>query len=148
MKKCFSYLLKMMSEEIFLIKKVEIVEERGKFLVLLYICFRDGRINVKNVDKKLLDFLKKRYVIEFEDEDLLKYCESMVGYYLLIDENGFFEFDLNIMKKIVFVSLVNDCIVFVKEYCKNDYFKYVINKKDYSCFRNVEDYYKECFIKV
>lgn len=147
MKKCFSYLLKLMSEEIYLIKEVEIIEERGKFLVLLYMCFRDGRINVKNVDKKLLDFLKERYVFEFMDEDLLKYCESMVGYYLLIDENGCFEFELNIMKKIVFVCLVNDCIVFVKKYCKNDYLKYVINKIDV-CFINVEEWYIECFMKV
>lgn len=147
MKKCFSYLLKLMSEEIFLIKEVDIVEEIGKFLVLLYMCFWDGRINVKNFDRKLFDFLKERYVFEFEDEDLLKYCGSMVGYYLLIDENGCFEFELNIMKKIVFVSLVNDDIVFVKKYCKNDYFKYVINKKDF-CFRNVEEWYIECFMKV
>eukprot|EP00105_Crassostrea_gigas_P016640 XP_011434101.1 PREDICTED: uncharacterized protein LOC105333010 isoform X3 [Crassostrea gigas] len=147
MKKCLNHPLKMMSEEIFTMKKAETVEERGKFLVLSYICLRDGRIDLKNVDKKLLHSLKERYAPEFEDEDLSKYCESMVGYYLLTDENGFFEFDLNIMKKIVFVSLANDCTAFVKKHCKHDYVKYVINKKDV-CPRNVEDYYTECFTKV
>ncbi|XP_052679303.1 uncharacterized protein LOC128160077 [Crassostrea angulata] len=147
MKKCLSHPLKLMSEEISSIKKAETVEERGKFLVLSYICLRDGRINVKNVDKELLDSLKECYAPEFEDEDLPKYCESMVGYYLLTDENGWFEFDLNIMKKIVFVSLANDDTAFVKKHCKNDYFKYVINKKDL-CPRNVEEWYTECFTKV
>lgn len=147
MKRCLSHPLKMMSEEISSIKKAEAVEERGKFLVLSYMCLRDGRINVKNVEKKLLDSLKERYAPEFKDEDLSKYCESMVGYYLLIDEHGWFEFDLNIMKKIVFVSLANDCAAFVKKHCKNDYFKYVMNKKDV-CPRNLKDYYTECFTKV
>lgn len=147
MKKCLSHPLTMMSEEISSIKKAETVEERGKFLVLSYMCLRYGRIDLKNVDKKLLDSLKERYAPEFKDEDLSKYCESMVGYYLLTDANGCFEFDLNIMKKIVFVSLANDCAAFVKTHCKNDYFKYVINKKDV-CPRNVEDYYTECFTKV
>lgn len=147
MKKCLSHPLKMMREEISSIKEAETVEERGKFLVLSYICLRDGRINTKNVDKELLDSLKERYAPEFEDEDLPKYCESMVGYYLLTDENGWFEFDLNIMKKIVFVSLANDDTAFVKKHCKNDYFKYVINKKDL-CPRNVEEWYTECFTKV
>lgn len=71
----------------------------------------------------------------------------MVGYYLLTDENGCFEFELNIMKKIVFVCLANDCTAFVKKHCKNDYLKYVINKTDV-CPRNVEEWYTECFTKV
>lgn len=147
MKKCLSHPLKLMSEEISSIKEADTVEETGKFLVLSYMCLRDGRINVKNFDRKLFDSLKERYAPEFEDEDLSKYCGSMVGYYLLIDENGCFEFELNIMKKIVFVSLANDCTAFVKKHCKNDYFKYVINKKD-CCPRNVEEWYTECFTKV
>lgn len=90
--------------------------------------------------------MKKRYVIEFEDEDLLKYCREMVGYYLLCDENGFFEFELNIMKKIVVVCLVKDSLEFVKEYCKNDYFKYLI---DYDfCFKFVDKWFIECFMIV
>lgn len=146
MKKCLRHPLKLMSEEISSIKKAETVEERGKFLVLSYMCLRDGRINVKNVEKKLLDSLKERYATEFEDVDLSKYCESMVGYYLLTDENGCSEFDLNIIKKIVIVSLANDSTAFVKKHCKNDYFKHVINQTDHS-LRNVEDYFTECFSK-
>lgn len=141
-KKCLNYPLQMMSEEISSIKKAKPVEERGKFLALSYICLKQGRSDVKKVDKKLFDSLKERYAPEFEDEDLSKYCREMVGYYLLCDENGFFEFDLNIMKKIVFVCLAKDSPEFVKEHCKHDYFKYLIDKED-SCPRLVDKWFTE-----
>lgn len=105
----------MIREEIILFKNVKIVEEKGKFLVLVYMCFKDGKIELNNVDKKLFDFLKKNYVCEIKDEDLIKYCVGMVNYYLLIFDNGYYEFNLNIMNKIVFVSLVKDSVLFVKE---------------------------------
>lgn len=113
-------------------------------MVLSYICLKQGRIDVKKVDKKLIDSLKKRYAPEFEDKDLSKYCREMVGYYLLCDDNGFFEFDSNIVKKIVFVCLAKDSTKFVKEHCKNDYFRYLIDKED-SCPRLVDKWYTECF---
>lgn len=145
--KCLSYPLQLMSDEISSIKKGKTVDERGKFLVLSYMCLKDGRININLVDKKLLDSLKERYAPEFRDEDVSKYCRVLVGYYLLTDGNGCFEFDLNVMKKIVFVSLANDCTALVKEHCKNDYLKYVINKGD-PCPNRVEEWYTECFTKV
>lgn len=144
MKKCLNRPLQMMSEEISSMKTAETVEEREKFLVLSYICLKQGRINVKKVDKKLIDSLKKRYAPEFEDKDLSKYCREMVGYYLLCDDNGFFEFDSNIVKKIVFVCLAKDSTKFVKEHCKNDYFRYLIDKEDF-CPRLVDKWYTECF---
>lgn len=145
-KKCLISPLQMMSEEISSIQKAETVEERGKFLTLSYICLKQGRSDVKKVDKKLFDSLKKRYAIEFEDEDLSKYCREMVGYYLLCDENGFFEFESNIMKKIVVVCLAKDSPEFVKEHCKNDYFKYIIDHD--SCPKLVDKWFTECFTIV
>lgn len=68
----------------------------------------------------------------------------MVNHNLLTIDKCYYEFDLNIMKKIVFVSLAKDSTSFVIEHCKNDYFKYVITKED-SCPRDVETWYTECF---
>lgn len=54
----------------------------------------------------------------------MKYCEGMVGYYLLIGVDGWYEFDLNVINKIVFDSLVEDICYrkLVKVNCKDDYF--------------------------
>lgn len=135
-----------MSEEISSIKYAKTVEERGKFLVLSYMCLKDGKIDVQNVEEKLFDSLKKIYAPIFEDKDLAKYCEGMVGYYLVTYEDGCYEFDLNIMKKIVFVSLAKDSTKFVKDNCKNTYFKYVIKKN--SCPRLMDNWYAECFTTI
>lgn len=144
LEKCLNHPLETMRDEILSIKNATMVEEKGRFLILSYMCLKDGKMNVKNVDIEIFNYLKKKYVPAFEDKDLAKYCEGMVGYYLVTNEDGCYEFDLNIMKKIVFVSLAKDSIPFVKEHCKNDYFKYVINKED-PCPRNVETWYMECF---
>lgn len=142
--KYLCYPLETMRDEISSIKNATTVEERGTFLVLSYMCLKDGKMDVKNVDKILFDSLKKMYAPEFKDEDLDNYCEGMVGYYLLNGNDSCYEFDLNIMKKIVFVSLAKDRIRLVREHCKNDYFKYVINRED-PCPRDVETWYTECF---
>lgn len=140
------YPLQIMRDEISFIKKAKTVGERGKFLVLSYMCLKDGRMDVQNVDRKLFDSLKKKYAPKFEDKDLAKYCEGMVGYYLLTVNDGCYEFDMNIMKKIVFVSLAKDNTKCVKDNCKNDYFKYVIKKS--SCPRVMDKWYTECFTRI
>lgn len=48
-------------------------------------CLKGGIIDIWNVDKIFFDYLKKKYVFKFEDRDLVKYCDGMVGYYLLIN---------------------------------------------------------------
>lgn len=144
--KCLCYPLQLMKDEISLIKKAKTAGERGKFLVLSYMCLKDGKMDVQNVDRKLFDSLKKKYAPKFEDKDLAKYCEGMVGYCLLTDEDGCYEFDLNIMKKIVFVSLAKDSTKFVKDNCKSDYFKYLI--KNNSCPRVMDIWYTECFTRI
>lgn len=69
-------------------------------------------MDVKNVDEELFNILKKNYVFGFQNENIEGYVCGMEGYYLLKNEDGCFEFDLNIMKKIVFVSKVKDDVVF------------------------------------
>lgn len=146
LEKCLCYPLQLMSEEISSIKYAKTVEERGKFLVLSYMCLKDGKIDVQNVEEKLFESLKKLYAPKFEDRDLSKYCEGMVGYYLVTYEDGCYEFDMNIMKKIVFVSLAKDRAKIVEDMCKNDYSKYVI--KNNVCPRDMDNWYTECFTRI
>lgn len=56
------------------------------------------------------------YVFKFDDKNLVEYCNCMVGYYLLSDVDGCYEFDLNIIKKIVCDSVEEDN-------CKKKYLK-------------------------
>lgn len=81
------------------------------------------------------------------DKDLDKYAKSMVGYFLLRNEdNGSCEFDSNIMKKIVFVNLAKDNALFVQLNCKNIYPKYLIPIE--SCPGDMDDNYAECFANI
>lgn len=47
-------------------------------------CLKGGIIDIWNVDISFFNYLKKKYVFKVEDRDLVKYCDGMVGYYLLI----------------------------------------------------------------
>lgn len=69
------------------------LKERGKYLILAYMSLKDGKMDVDNVNKDLFDYLKKTYVPGFVDKDLAKYAKSMIGYYLLSNDDGSFEFD-------------------------------------------------------
>lgn len=131
--KCLCNPLQTIRDDISSLKKSRI-EDRGKFLVLSYMCLKDGKIDVQNVDNNIFCFLKKKYAPQFQDNDLAKYCEGMVGYYLSTDVDGWYEFDLNVMNKIVFNSLVEDTryTKSVKVNCKDDYFQY-ITKENTSC---------------
>lgn len=101
-----------MSNVVVFLKKV-LLKECGKYLILVYMSLKDGKMDVDNVNKDLFDYLKKKYVFGFVDKDLVKYVKSMIGYYLLLNDDGSFEFDLNILKKIVFVSVVKENVLFV-----------------------------------
>lgn len=102
-----------MSDEVVLLKNDLKLEECGKYLILVYMSLKDGKIDVKDVDRNVFDFLKKKYVFGFVDKDLGKYVESMIGYYLLLDKDSSYVYDLNILKKIVFVSVVKKNVLFV-----------------------------------
>lgn len=109
--------LKMIRDEISSIKNGTI-EDKGQFLVLSYMCLKDGKIDVQNVDENLFNFLKKKYAPKFDDKNLAEYCNGMVGHYLLSDADGCYEVDLNIIKKTVCDSVEEDN-------CKNEYLKYL-----------------------
>lgn len=131
--------LQSMSDKVASIKNAPTVEERGKYLILAYMSLKD----VDNVDKDLFHCLKKIYVPGFVD----KYAKNMVGYFLLRNEDdGNYEFDVNIMKKTVFASLATDSVLFVQMNCNNIYPKYVIPTE--SCPSDMDDNYAECFVKV
>lgn len=93
--------LQSMSDKVALLKNALTLEECGKYLILAYMSLKDGKIDVNDVDKNLFDFLKREYVPGFVDDNLGKYVKSMIGYYLLPNEDGSYEFDSNILKKIV-----------------------------------------------
>lgn len=109
--------LKTIRDEISLIK-TGTIEDKGKFLVLSYMCLKDGKIDVQNVDDNLFDFLRNKYAPKFDDKNLAEYCNGMVGHYLLSDTEGCYEFDLNIIKKTVCDSVEEDN-------CKNEYIKHL-----------------------
>lgn len=109
--------LKTIRDEISSIKNGTI-EDKGKFLVLSYMCSKDGKIDVQNVDENLFNFLKNMYAPKFDDKNLAEYCNGMVGHYLLSDADGCYEVDLNIIKKTVCDSVEEDN-------CKNEYIKYL-----------------------
>lgn len=70
-------------------------------------------MDVINFDKVMFDLLKNKYDFVFVDKKVEEYVRSMVGYYLLRNEDGSYVFDLNIIKKIVFVSVVKENVLFV-----------------------------------
>lgn len=70
-------------------------------------------MDVINFDKVMFDLLKNKYDFVFVDKKVEEYVRSMVGYYLLRNEDGSYVFDLDIMKKIVFVSVVKENVLFV-----------------------------------
>lgn len=136
--------LQSISETVALLKNASTLEEGGKFLILAYISLKNGKMDVHNVDKKLFESLKKTFVPGFVDNDLEKYAGKMVGYYLRSNEDdGSFEFDLNIMKKIVLVSVAKENALLVQFHCKNDYTKCIIARE--FCPDDIDTYYAECY---
>lgn len=116
---CLCDPLKTISDEISLIKNGTI-EDKGKFLVLSYMCLNDGKIDVQNVDENLFDFLKIKYAPKFDDKNLAEYCNGMVGHCLLSDGNSCYEFNLNIIKKTA-------CDIVEKDNCKKEYLYHIDN---------------------
>lgn len=71
-----------------------------------------GKMKAQYVDRKIVIwfFDKKKFAPKFDDKNLAEFCEGMVGYYLIKNEDGCYEFDLDNMKK--------DC---VSKFCKEKY---------------------------
>lgn len=138
--------LQSMSEKVALLKNDLKVQESGQFLILAYTSLNDGKMDVDAVDKELVETLRKTFVPGFVDQDLDEYAKRMMGYYLSRNkDDGSYEFDLNILKKIVLVSVAKENALFVQMYCKHDYLKYITPIK--ACPKDIDISYAECFLK-
>lgn len=145
-KKILNAPLKSISDKIDSLKNSSKVEESGKYLILAYMSLKNGKMDVDNIDKKLFDSLRKKYVREFVEDDLDKHVKSMEGNYLKRNRDRCYEFDSNIMKKIVLVSLAKDCTMFVKVNYENDCLKHIIPKD--VCPDDMDTIYAECFTTI
>lgn len=145
-KKILNAPLKSISDKIDSLKNSSKVEESGKYLILAYMSLKNGKMDVDNIDKKLFDSLRKKYVREFVEDDLDKHVKSMEGNYLKRNRDRCYEFDSNIMKKIVLVSLAKDCTLFVKVNYENDCLKHIIPKD--VCPDDMDTIYAECFTTI
>lgn len=141
-----SYPLQSICAKVASLKNASSIEERGKYLILAYMAFKDGKMDVKNVDEELFNILKKNYAPGFQNDNIEGYVCGMEGYYLSKNEDGCFEFDLNIMKKTVLVSKAKDDVVFFQKHCNIIYPQYVIPKED--CPLDIDTSYADCFTTI
>ena len=137
--------LQKMSEEIEELKQSHRTEECAKYVILSYLTFHDGILDIKNVNTLLIHSLMEMYARRFQEKDLNRYVKNMVGEYLLEINEGVYKMDLNIWSKLVFVSVAKENLRFAEENYKNSR-RHIINEKD--CPKDMDEAYPECFIKV
>nr|XP_022302629.1 uncharacterized protein LOC111110423 isoform X2 [Crassostrea virginica] len=140
--------LSAMSREIEAMKNSRDKQERGMYLILAYMALHDRDLDVNNVYENLFDELKSRFEPNYDLTNLEKYAEMMVSNHFLVkSRDGNFEFNLNIMKKIVFVSVAEYNVCFIQRHCKKDhYLRYIIAKENFD--EEIKETYSECFIKI
>lgn len=96
-------LFELISNKIVMLK----VKEKVNYLIFVYVSFKGGKVNVNDIDIELFDVFKKVYILGFDDIVINWYVWSLKGY-LFENKIGCFELYLNIIKKVVFVSVVRD----------------------------------------
>ncbi|XP_078341339.1 uncharacterized protein LOC111106976 [Crassostrea virginica] len=137
--------LKKMTEEIEELKQSHRINECAKYVILSYITFNDGFLDISNVDTPLILSVKEMFARGFQEEDLKQYVKDMVGEYLKETKEGVYKLNLNIWSKLVFVSVAKENLRFAEENYKNSR-RHIINEKD--CPEDMDEAYPECFIKV
>lgn len=134
------------STKVVSLKKALTEKEAGKYLILAYMSIKDGKIDVNNVDEELFNILKEKYVRGFRNNNLEEYVRGMKGYFLSEEKDGCFEIDLNILKKIVLVSIAKDDIEFFQKHCRIVFSRYVIHSLE--CPHDIDASFTQCFIKI
>lgn len=138
--------LQSISAKVVSLKTALTEKEAGKYLILAYMSIKDGKMDVNNVDEKLFDILKEKYVPGFLNKNREKYARGMKGYYLLEKKDGCFEIDLNILKKIVLVSIAKDDVEFFQKHCRAVFSRYVVYTLE--CPHDIDASFTECFIRI
>ena len=111
--------LQKMSEEIEKLKQSMPTKECSKYVILSYITFHDGVLDINDMDTTLLHSFTKMFAPGFQEKDLKRYVNDMLGEYLLEIRDGVYKIDLNIWSKLVFVSVAKENLRFAEENYKN-----------------------------
>ena len=119
------------------------------YLILAYMALHKRSLDVNAIDNNLFGELRRKFEPDYDTTNLEKDAEMMVINHLLFKNgHGIFEFNLNILKKIVFVSVAKDTsTVFVQKHCKKDhYLRHILFEKKFE--EEIKEDYSECFIKI
>ena len=140
-----SHPLSAMSREVKALKRSGSKQERDIYLILAYIALHGGVLEINDIDQNLFGELKKLCKTVYDITDIERDAEMMViKHYLLKNRIGNYEFNLNIMKKIVFVSVAECNAIFVQQHCKNDhYLRHAIFEENFE--EDIKEHYSECF---
>lgn len=123
------------------------IEKKAKYLILSYLALHDDPVNFNALNKKLFEELRRRYCPGFNDSDLKKYVCSMENdHYLFKNEDDTYDFDLRVMKKIVFVSVAEDNPDFVHDHNESYYLRHVTEKE--KCPENIKEVYPHCYLVI
>nr|XP_022301988.1 uncharacterized protein LOC111109988 [Crassostrea virginica] len=148
-KTLISHTLSAMSREVNEMKDSGDKQKRGMYLILAYMALRNRDLDVNDIDENLFGELREKFEPDYDITDVESDAEKMViNHFLLKNGNGNYEFNLNIMKKIVFVSVAEGTsTVFVQTLCENDnYLRYILSKENFE--EEIKEHYSECFIKI
>ena len=137
-----------MSREVKAMKKSRDKEERGMYLILAYMALHGGVLEVNDIDGNLFGELREKFEPDYDITRIKKDAKMMVkNHFLLKTRNGNYEFNLNIMKKIVFVSVAEYDTIFVQTHCEKDYYlRYIIPKENFE--EKLKEDYSGCFYKI
>nr|XP_022301987.1 uncharacterized protein LOC111109987 isoform X2 [Crassostrea virginica] len=140
--------LSAMSREVKAMKESTEKQERGMYLILAYMALHGGLLEVNDMDTNLFGELRKKFEPDYDITGIKKDAEMMVmNHFLLKTRNDNYEFNLNIMKKIVFVSVAEYDTIFVQNHCEKDYnLRYIIPKENFE--DKLKEDYSGCFYEI